>query len=211
MDTFRLKPSRYPSRSREDKASILTALHESLFCTIAFNRAGIPHALPTGFCFDTEYLYVHGSVKSGFLLDVLENETVCLNIFSAQALVLAHTAFDHSVNYLSVNLFSKAEEVFEEERKREVLEAFTERYIPGRMAELPAITREHLLATRVLRFSLETALLKQRSGGPNVAETQRGEQLWTGLLPLETGFGTPLPDAYSQPLPLPDYLKRDSL
>lgn len=209
MDSFRIKPSRYPSRSSQETLKVQQALRSALFCTLAFTRDGRNVCLPTGYCFDKDYLYIHGSVKSGFLLDVLLAEEICINAFSAQALVLAPTAFDHSINYQSVNIYAKAEECFEPEDKRAVLEMFTERYIPGRMNDLPAIESNHLIATRVLRFSLQNSIVKERTGAPSYPEADSNPDIWCGLIPMKNIYETPVSDEFSKHLNSPEYFELD--
>ncbi|MEQ9229944.1 MAG: pyridoxamine 5'-phosphate oxidase family protein, partial [Cyclobacteriaceae bacterium] len=105
-----LTPSRYPSRASRDQHSIHAVLDAGLFCTIAFNREGLPHQIPTGYCRINDELFIHASSKSYFIDSILDQK-VSFSVTLMNGLVLSDTAFDHSFNYQSVIGFSTAVEV----------------------------------------------------------------------------------------------------
>jgi nitroimidazol reductase NimA-like FMN-containing flavoprotein (pyridoxamine 5'-phosphate oxidase superfamily) len=200
------KPSRYPSRSTDDLQEIYQVLDESRFCTLAYVQDGKPMQIPTGFCRIGDKLYVHASSKSHFLDGLIEADLVSFSIMIFDALVLAATAFDHSVNYRSVILHSKAIEIHDVDLKTKVLAVFTDTYIPGRMNDLPAITAEELSVTRVAALDINSAILKRRAGG--VGGDNAGSKVWCGIVPSAITYGTPLVDsALDDNILLPDYLK----
>ncbi len=188
-----LKPSRLANRATDDPQKIREALEASLFCTLSFAKGRKALSIPTGFCLQGDSLYVHGSVKSHFLMEAKEQE-VCISTFLFDGLVLAGSALHHSVNYRSVLLFSMAAEVIDEDKKAVILETYTNRYVPGRWDEVRPANAGELKATMILGFDLKKASLKQRSGPPSFDPGDYRPGLWTGVIPGSTAWGQPIPD-----------------
>ncbi|MEQ9468246.1 MAG: pyridoxamine 5'-phosphate oxidase family protein [Ekhidna sp.] len=199
------KPSRYPSRGTDDKETLYQILDEGLFCTIAFMREGIPHQIPTGFARVEDHLYIHASAKSHFMESIIGTE-VSFSVTHMDALVLAPTAFDHSFNYRSVIGFSIVEEIVNPKEKLKFFNLFTDRYIPGRIADIGEPTPEQVSITRIARLTLANAAAKIRTGDVNVKMDENTP--WCGLVPIEQRYGNPEKDhQQDQSLPLPEYIK----
>lgn len=199
------KPSRYPSRGTSDKEALCQIIDEGLFCTVAFVRDGLPFQIPTGFCRVEDAIYLHASAKSAFMNDIIGKQ-VSFSITHMDALVLAPTAFDHSFNYRSVIGFAEAIELTDKEEKRHFFNLFTDRYVPGRIADVGEPADDQVKITKIIKLSLENAAAKVRTGDVNVTLSE--EDAWCGIIPLESKYGTPemdaqLPDSRT----LPDYLK----
>lgn len=184
-------PSRYPSRGTEDKETLHQIIDEGLFCTIAFNRNGVPHQIPTGFCRVDDDIYIHASSKSGFI-DAIIDQEVSFSITLMDALVLASTAFDHSFNYRSVIGFAKAEELVDPKEKLKFFNLFTDRYIPHRIADVGEPTSDQVKITKIIRLSLDNAAAKVREGDVN--EKLDIEAPWCGIIPLNQSYGIPIMD-----------------
>lgn len=200
-----LKPSRYPSRSTTEKETLYQIIDEGLFCTVAFIREGMPFQIPTGFCRVEDDIYIHASSKSAFINDVIGNK-VSYSITHMDALVLSPTAFDHSYNFRSVIGFATAEEVEGLEEKRKFFNLFTDRYIPGRIADVGEPTDDQVSITTIVKLSLENAGAKVRSGDVNVKMDEN--DVWCGIIPLHTSFGRPQKDhQLPEQLELPQYIK----
>lgn len=201
-------PSRYPSRASENREEIVPVLDEVLFCTVSYVWNGEPKAISTGFVRMGESLFIHGSIKSHFLSDLLNLEgTVIITCFIADALVLADSAFDHSVNYRSVTIRSQVNEVAVEAYD-DVLRAFTEKYIPGRWDTLRPMAESEKLVTRVISFALDNAVLKSRSGDPGMPKAGYDPSTWLGEIPLFQGYGAPIPfDPYNHKNPIPEHVQ----
>ncbi|MEO9484473.1 MAG: pyridoxamine 5'-phosphate oxidase family protein [Ekhidna sp.] len=199
------QPSRYPSRGTEERKTLYQIIDEGLFCTIAFIREGVPHQIPTGFARVGDDIYIHASAKSHFIESIID-ELVSFSITHLDALVLAPTAFDHSFNYRSVIGFSEVEELVDEDEKLKFFNLFTDRYIPGRIADIGEPTSEQIRITKIVRLSLNNAAAKIREGDMNVR--LQDETSWCGIIPLEKRYGTPEIDQ-QQPADseLPNYLK----
>ncbi|MEQ9404889.1 MAG: pyridoxamine 5'-phosphate oxidase family protein [Cyclobacteriaceae bacterium] len=195
-------PSRYPSRATEDKKELYATIDAGLYCTIAFMRDGTAHQIPTGFCRVEDELFIHASSKSGFMHAIIDQE-VSFSVTHMDALVLAPTAFDSSFNYRSAIGYGKAEEITDPEEKLKFFKIFTDRYIPGRIADIGDPTPEQVSITKIVRIPLNNASVKRRSGDVNMK--MKGESKWCGIIPVETSYQEPqkdeqLPDSLVTPL-----------
>lgn len=200
------RPSRYPSRGTEDKETLYQIVDEGLFCTIAFIRNGIAHQIPTGFARVEDDIYVHASAKSKFIDGILGQE-VSYSITHMDALVLAPTAFDHSFNYRSVIGFSTVKEITEPEEKRKFFSLFTDRYIPGRIADVGEASDEEVSITKIAKLSLANAAAKIRTGDVNVKMDEKVP--WCGIIPLNKSYGdAEIDHQLNTKRQLPDYIKK---
>ena len=200
------EPSRYPSRGTDEKETLYQVIDEGLFCTIAFLRNNIPHQIPTGFARVDDYIYVHASAKSGFM-DSIINQEVSFSITHMDGLVLSPTAFDHSFNYRSVIGFGKAEEIVDPMEKLKFFKLFTDRYIPGRVADVGEPTSEQVAITKIARIALDNAAAKIRVGDVNVKISE--DSAWCGIIPVKQAYGKPEIDHQLPPdKELPGYLKK---
>ena len=206
MPTDRTTPSRLAKRAHYDEATVHAILDEALFCTVSYTIDGQPLAIPTALARRGNKLYIHGSVGSHFIRQIEQGGTVCISVMLADGLVLAKSAFHHSVNYRSVVLFAQAEKVENETEKMEALALITDHLVPGRWADLRPTTSSELRKTTVLAFSLAEASAKIRTGGPNDDPEDADLPTWTGVVPLQTTRLTPV-QRENETLPLPDYLR----
>lgn len=207
--TERTTITRLPKRGVYDKDAIFSILDEALVCTLAYVHEGNPFQIPTGFCRIDDYLYLHGSVGSFYMRELAEQQPgVCISITLIDALVLARSAFHHSVNYRSVIIFSKPEKVEDTQELYQALEIFTNKMQPGRWCDVRKPTEGEWKATMVLKFKLEEVSAKVRTGAPKDDEEDYTLPVWAGIVPLVTERKTPLADpALKSGISLPNYLK----
>jgi nitroimidazol reductase NimA-like FMN-containing flavoprotein (pyridoxamine 5'-phosphate oxidase superfamily) len=184
--TEKTEITRLPKRGVYDKEQVYGILDEALFCTVAFVRNGEPFQLPTGFCRIGNTIYLHGSVGSQYMRDLATGIPVCISVMLADALVLARSAFHHSVNYRSVVAFSHGRKVDNKEELYKSLEVFTNKMCPGRWEDVRQPTEGEWRATMVLAFDLEEASAKVRTGPPKDDEEDYDLNIWAGLQPLKT-------------------------
>ncbi|WP_018619408.1 pyridoxamine 5'-phosphate oxidase family protein [Spirosoma luteum] len=206
MQTSRTTPSRLAKRAHYDETTIHSILDEALFCTVSFSVDGQPMAIPTAFARQENSLYIHGSVGSHFIRAIENGAPVCITVMLADGLVLAKSAFHHSVNYRSVVIFANAEKVTDETEQMNALALITDHLIPGRWDDLRPTTTSEMRKTTVLRFSLAEASAKIRAGGPNDDPEDMNLPTWSGVVPLQTVRLTPVPREDTTAVPLPDYL-----
>src|SRR5688572_22947317 len=155
--TSRTKVKRLPERGDYDRETIDAILDEALVCHVGFVIDGQPYVIPTGFARIGDDLYIHGSAASRMLRSLSKGIDVCVTVTLIDGLVLARSAFHHSINYRSVVILGKADLVEDTDQKYNALEAFTEQMIPGRWAEVRWPTELELKATSVLRVPIEEA------------------------------------------------------
>jgi uncharacterized protein len=203
----RTKVTRMPSRASYERAAVDSILDEAIVShlgTVA--PAGHPVVIPTLHARDGDSLYLHGSSASPTLRRAGAAE-ICLSATLIDGLVLARSAVHHSVNYRSAVVFGRPEPVESPDDKRAALQAFTEKLIPGRWADVRPPTAQELKATGVLRLSLGEASAKLREGGPLDDEEDYGLPVWAGTIPLRLTAGAPKPDGRLLPgVGLPGYL-----
>jgi uncharacterized protein len=177
--------TRLPKRGVYDKETIYSILDEALVCTVAFALEGKPFQIPTGFCRIEDTLYIHGSVGS-FYMRVLadKNLPVCISVTHIDGLVLARSAFHHSVNYRSVVLFSHAQKVTDKNELYKTLEVFTNKMQPGRWNDVRKPNESEWQKTMVIKFSIEEASAKVRTSPPVDDEEDYNLNVWAGVVPL---------------------------
>jgi nitroimidazol reductase NimA-like FMN-containing flavoprotein (pyridoxamine 5'-phosphate oxidase superfamily) len=201
--------TRLPKRGVYDKENVYSILDEALFCTLAYVREGEPFQIPTGFCRMDDKLYIHGSVGSFYMRELAERKSsVCISATLMDGLVLARSAFHHSVNYRSVVIFGVPEKVTDDQELYSALEIFTNKIQPGRWDEVRKPNAGEWKATMVLSVVIEEASAKVRTGGPVDDDEDYSLDIWAGVVPLKPQYLTPIPDVKLKPgVALPSYLK----
>ncbi|WP_406462088.1 pyridoxamine 5'-phosphate oxidase family protein [Streptomyces sp. NBC_01622] len=203
-------PTRSADRASYDKELVHAILDTAYVCHLGFVRDGRPVVLPTLFGRVGERLYVHGSTGARPLRMTGQADPglpVCLTVTHVDGLVLARSAFHHSINYRSVVVHGIAHQVTDPEEKRTALDALVDHVVPGRAADSRPGNKKELAATMVIRLDLDEVSAKLRTGGANDEPEDLDLPHWAGVLPLNTGYGTPLPnDDLSPAIELPDYL-----
>ncbi len=201
---------RLPERGRYDRETVHAILDAGFICHLGYVVDGRPVVTPTSYWREGDHVYVHGSAASRMLRTLGgAGLPCCLTVTHTDGLVLARSAFHHSINYRSVMLFGTAERVDDEAAKRAALEAFVERLYPGRWATLRPMTDQELKGTTVLRLALEEVSAKVRTGPPQDDDEDYALPIWAGVVPLVTRPGPIEPDPRLLPgVPLPDHVRR---
>ena len=198
---------RLPKRGAHDRATIDAILDEALVCHLGFVHEGRPFVIPTLHARVGDHVLIHGSAASRALRTLAGGAEVCLTATLIDGLVLARSAFHHSVNYRSVLLLGTATLVESPDEKQAALEAFTERMVPGRWEHIRRPNRKELKGTSVLTLSIDEASAKLRTGPPVDDEEDHALDVWAGVVPLATTVGTPVPDPLLRPaIPIPPHV-----
>ena len=192
--TERSAIKRLPQRGRYERATVKEILDEGFVCHVGFVLDGQPFVIPTGYARVEDVLYVHGARASRMLKALSDGVQVCVTVTIVDGLVLARSAFHHSMNYRSVVVFGRARAVTDEAEKLTALHAFTEHVAPGRWAEVRGPNRQELNATSVLAVPLAEASAKVRVGPPVDDEADYALAVWAGELPLRLAAGEPVAD-----------------
>ncbi len=203
--TERTVPTRSAQRASYDKDVVHSILDEGWVCHLGFVRDGAPIVLPTIYARVGERLYLHGSTGSRPMrmagaTDGEEPGTrVCVTVTHVDGVVLARSAFHHSVNYRSVVVLGTAYQVTDPEERSAALDALVDHVVPGRSRECRPADRKELAATAVVRLDLTEVSAKIRTGGVNDEPEDLALPHWAGVLPLRKGYEAPLPDALLAP------------
>ncbi|HZJ65025.1 MAG TPA: pyridoxamine 5'-phosphate oxidase family protein [Kofleriaceae bacterium] len=191
--TDRTRVRRKPMRGTHERAAIDAILDEALICHVGFVADHGPIVIPTTHVRVADQLYIHGSAASHMLGSLAGGIDACVTVTLLDGLVLARTAFHHSVNYRSVVLFGRAVRVDDTQAKLAALDALVDRVAPGRSAACRPPSAKELTATTVLAVPIAEASAKIRSGPPLPDD---GEDLalpyWAGVIPLHTSRGAPI-------------------
>jgi len=206
--TERTTLKRLPKRAEYDRQAVYDILDEGFICHVGFAIDGQPFVIPTGYARAGDSLYIHGSQASRMLRAMSEGIDACVTVTLLDGLVLARSAFHHSMNYRSVVIFGRASVVEDKDEKLEALRALTEHIIPGRWAEVRWPNESEIKATTVLALPLAEASAKVRTGPPIDDDEDYEMSVWAGVIPLRVESS----DAVSDPrlaadVRLPDYLR----
>jgi uncharacterized protein len=194
-------------RARYDRETVDAIVDAALIAHVGTIRDGKPLVIPMLCLRDGDWLLLHGSPAAGTVMRG-RGRDVCVTMTLLDGLVLARSAFHHSLNYRSVVVLGQAEVISDEDERARVLERFMERLVPGRGATLRPTTTAEVRQTAVLRVSLARASAKVRSGPPVDDEADLGLPIWAGVLPVTTRIGDPEPEPPPQAdLPVPDHVR----
>jgi len=205
--TERTRHRRLREQGRADRAELFAVLGAGLVAHLGVLTDGVPMVVPTGYGFDEQHLYLHGSVASQSLADHA-GPAVCVTVTVVDGLVLARSVFEHAINYRSAMIYATPRAVTDPEEKRCGLRCLSEHLAPGQWDYARQPSRKELAATRLLALSLLEASVKVRTGPPDDSDSPDAQLgLWAGELPLDARWGTPVPDpALPDGLPPPPHI-----
>ncbi len=186
---------RLPQRAVYDRAAIDAILDEGLVCHVGFSCDDRPFVIPTIYVRIGGQVYLHGSPASRMLQLLAKGGEASIAVTLVDGLVLARSAFHHSINYRSVVLFGRGAAVHDDAQKLSVLKALTDHIMPGRWSEVRAPSPDELRRTLVVSLPIEEASAKVRVGPPLDDEPDYVLPVWAGVLPLKLSALAPLPDA----------------
>ena len=213
--TERTKLKRLPKRGSYDHEVVYGILDEGFVCHVAFTIEGRPVVIPTGYARIDGRLYIHGSQASRMLRTLADGVDVCVAVTLVDGLVLARSAFHHSINYRSVVIFGRAQLVEDDEQKLAALFAFSEHVVPGRWNDVREPTQQEMKATTVLALELSEVSAKVRTGPPIDDEEDYSLPVWAGVIPLKMVAGVAvndprLPEGIEPPLYVTNYKRGDA-
>ncbi len=207
--TSRTTLKRLPQRGNYDRELINQILDEGFICHVGFVVDDEPFVIPTGYARVDDKLFIHGSQASRMLRALEKGIDLCVTVTLIDGLVLARSAFHHSMNYRSVVVFGRANVVDEREEKMAALLALSEHMIPGRWADVREPNERELQLTTVVSLPLTEASAKVRSGPPLDDEEDYELEVWAGVIPLRLIAEAPLDDPrLPAEIAVPDYARR---
>lgn len=187
------KVVRGAKREKNDEESVYAILDAGFLCHVAFQHQGQTMMIPTAYGREKDALYLHGSTKNFMLNQILDGQTICISVTHLDGIVLAKSLFHTSVNYRSVVLFGKAVLVNEENERMEGMKIITENIVKGRWDEVVIGDENQLKATMVIKFTIEKASAKIRTGAPMGDEGIK-DVVWSGEIPLSMKAQQPIQD-----------------
>lgn len=198
---------RLPERGSHDVATLHAILDATPACQVAFVDGGRPHTIPMLHWREDDHLYLHASRGSRLAWVLAEGVDACVAVTLLDGLVLARSAYSHSMNYRSAMVYGRFTEVAEADAKLRHLEAMFDRVLPGRWAQCRPPSEAELAATAVLELPLAEAVAKVRRGPPADAPEDLGYPAWAGVLPCAVQWGAPVPaEGLAEGLALPPTL-----
>lgn len=201
---------RIPKRGHYDAPTIHGILDAACIAHVSFaDAAGQPFVIPMLYAREGDDLYLHGSIASRLLKTVGSGVAACICVTLVDGLVLARSHFHHSMNYRSVVAFGTAELVVDSAEKATIFARFVDAILPGRAAESRPADRNELNATALVRFHIEQASAKIRSGGPKDDPADSTLPIWSGVVPMEMHHGAPIAAEDATPgVPIPASVQR---
>ncbi len=183
-------------------------LDEGLICQLAFVANDSPHVIPTAYARIGSTVYVHGAAANRALRALCNGEPACLSVTHIDGLVLARSAFHHSMNYRSVVLYGAMREVTDPKEWLAGLRAIIEHMVPGRWDDVRAPNATEAKRTLVLALSIDEGSAKVRSGPPVDDEADYEIACWAGVIPTQTRFERPVDDPRLAPgIAVPSYVR----
>lgn len=192
--TERSQLRRLPKRGSHDSAVIYQILDSAFLAHVGFQQGGQPFVIPTLYGRERDKLYLHGSAASRMMRELETGVPACVTVTLVDGLVLARSAFHHSMNYRSVVAFGMACKIVAADKKICALRTISEHVIAGRWDDVRGPSEKELNATTVLEFFIEEASAKVRTGPPIDDEDDYALPIWAGILPLQMEADTPVPD-----------------
>jgi nitroimidazol reductase NimA-like FMN-containing flavoprotein (pyridoxamine 5'-phosphate oxidase superfamily) len=211
LKTDRSTVRRLRQRAVYRRVDVDGILDEALVCHVGFVVDGTPHVLPTLHARSGDVLYLHGAPANQMLGTARQGVEICVTVTLIDGLVLARSAFHHSVNYRSVTLFGRASEVVDQDEKRRALAILVDHVVPGRNADARPPSESELRSTLVLRLDIQEGSAKVRTGPPVDDAEDLVLPVWAGVIPLALVTETPMPSPdMDASVPMPAYVSADS-
>jgi nitroimidazol reductase NimA-like FMN-containing flavoprotein (pyridoxamine 5'-phosphate oxidase superfamily) len=207
--TNRSQLRRLPNRGSHESKIIHSILDAAFLAHVGFQTNGQPFVIPTLYGRDGDKLYLHGSAASRMLGELSTGVPACVNVTLVDGLVLARSAFHHSMNYRSVVAFGTARRIDDASKKTQALRVISDHLIAGRWDDVRGPNEKELKATSVLEFTIEEASAKVRTGPPLDDEEDYQLPVWAGVLPLKLEVEKPIADPrLPEGTKVPDYVLR---
>ncbi len=206
--TKKTKVKRAPKRGFYESETIYKILDNQFICQIAFVHDAYPVIIPTIYGRNGDNIYIHGASVSRMLLNLEKGFSISLNVTQTDGIVLARSAFHHSLNYQSVTIFGEAMLVTDENERYKALKIISDQIIPNRWEEVRLPNDKEMKATKILKIPITEASAKIRTGPPVDDKPDYDLPIWAGVLPINTSFGNPIADpVLKEGIPIPESIK----
>jgi uncharacterized protein len=190
---------RYAARGSYDRDLAYSIIDEATVAHVGLVHDGRPVVIPMLHARLDDRLYLHGSPATRLMRETKPGVEICVTITLIDSLVLARSAFHHSANYRSVVLFGETVPVSGIDERRRILDAYVDKIVPGRRPHLRPMTDKEVRGTAMISIPIDEGSVKVRAAGPVDDEEDYALPIWAGLLPLKSGYETPVADPRNQP------------
>jgi len=188
-----------PKRAVYERSQIDAILDEGLICHVGFVAGGQPYVIPVAYVRVGNQIYFHGSAASRMMRALSAGADVCLTVTLLDGLVMARSAFHHSMNFRSVVVLGRARAVTDPAEKSAALHSFTNHVARDRWEEVREPSAKELKATSVIALPLDEASAKLRQGPPLDDPEDYSRPVWAGVVPVRMQAGEPQPDGRLAP------------
>jgi nitroimidazol reductase NimA-like FMN-containing flavoprotein (pyridoxamine 5'-phosphate oxidase superfamily) len=190
----RTRVKRLPKRGAYDEETLHAILDEGLVCHVGFAMEGQPYVMPMTYARDGDQILIHGSKASRAMKVIAAGADVCVTVTHNDGLVLARSAFHHSMNYRSVVVLGKGRAIDDPEEKLDAFRRYFDRVIPGRWSEVRPPNAVEMNQTLMVAIPIDEASAKARTGPPSDEAEDYALDVWAGVIPMETIASPPEPD-----------------
>jgi nitroimidazol reductase NimA-like FMN-containing flavoprotein (pyridoxamine 5'-phosphate oxidase superfamily) len=205
--TARNRVLRLAKRANYDADEVYAIVDAALVCHVGYAIDGQPYAMPTLIARDGDILLLHGASKSRTLLHAGAGNPICITVTHTDGIVLARSAFNHSINYRSAMIYGSGRLVTDPDEKSQALFRFTEKLLPGRWDDIRPMNAQELKATGVVAVAIDNASAKVRTGMPVDEPEDVDLPYWGGIIPVRQQLGDPIADSHvPADMPAPGYL-----
>ncbi len=194
MKTDKTKVKRAPKRGHYDAETIHKILDSDFICQVGFVYNNYPVVIPTIYGRKEDTIYFHGASVSRMLVTMEKGVNISINVTQTDGIVIARSAFHHSLNYHSVTVFGQAELVTDTNERMEALKVISDQIIPLRWEEARLPNAKEMKATKVLKLKITEASAKIRTGPPIDDKADYNLDIWAGVIPIEKKYGQPITD-----------------
>ena len=207
-DQSKFHVKRHDDREVFDRDAVNSLLDSEYVAHVGFidPDVNLPFVIPMGFARDNDRILLHGSTGSRMMMAIAKGIDICVTVTQLNAIVVARSAFNSSMNYESVMVFGKAR-VLTAGEKDQALEAITEKLVPGLWSYGRPMTAKESAATMIVELSLERFSAKSRSGDPIDDDSDLDLPIWAGILPISTHKGQAQSAANASHLPIPPHIQ----
>lgn len=192
--TAKNRVKRLPNRAVYDKEVIYKIIDQAIICHVGFVQESQPFVIPTLHARIEDSVLIHGAATSRLMKHAAVGNELCITITLVDGLVLARSAFHHSINYRSVVLFGQGSIINEREEKLRALRIFTDYLMPGRWADVRPPTETEMKATTIVSMPIELASAKMRQGPPGDDAEDYQLDVWAGIVPIRQHVDQPIAD-----------------
>jgi len=206
-DDKKFHVARHDEREVFDRDAINRLLDNQYVAHVGFidQDNGLPFVIPMGVARDNDRILIHGSTGSRMMRQIAQGIDLCVTVTQLNAIVVARSAFNSSMNYESVMIFGVAR-VLEDAEKDIALERITEKLVPGLWNYGRPLVAKEMAATMIVELSLDKISAKSRTGDPSDDDEDLALPIWAGLLPIETKVGAPITAANAAAIPVPSHI-----